>query len=277
MTSINFESLSSFEDSVITLLESGPTGFSDSLVSITNSPTYQYLVRNFWYAPETEAKWLPLFKKAAIISRILRMQSSTSRVVTILGESGTGKELLAEAFAAGRKFVAINCTSLPDQLLESELFGHVSGAFTGALRDKDGLLVEARNGVAFLDEIGDMPPNLQAKLLRVIQNRTVRPVGSNKEQPIQCVIVCASNQDLRQTLRNDLFWRLTTFILELPSLRDRLDEIDWLIRCRLDVAQLLDKEDRVAICEQMRQSTGNFRELQSLVMRTKMKKWLARC
>jgi two-component system response regulator HydG len=131
-------------------------------------------------------------------------------------------------------FMSINCGALPENLLESELFGHVKGSFTGAVRDKQGLFAAARGGTFFLDEVGEMPPSLQIKLLRVLQEREVIPVGATETIPVDVRIVAATNRDLEEEVRrghfrSDLFYRLNVIAIELPSLRDRRDDLVMLI------------------------------------------------
>jgi transcriptional regulator with PAS, ATPase and Fis domain len=164
--------------------------------------------------------------------------------VLITGESGTGKELVARAVharssRANRPFVAVNCGALPADLLESELFGHVRGSFTGAVRDKAGRFEVAQDGTVFLDEIGDMPLPLQVKLLRVLQERTFERVGETQPRPFRARIVTATNQDLvglvaDKRFRQDLFYRLNVVPIALPPLRARREDLDALIRHLLE-------------------------------------------
>jgi two-component system response regulator HydG len=165
-----------------------------------------------------------------IVSRVATTPSS----ILITGESGTGKEVMARAIheRSGRRgaFVAVNCAALPEALLESELFGHVRGAFTDAREARVGLFTEANGGTLLLDEIGDMPSNLQAKLLRVIQERRVRPIGARSEHPVDVRIITATHRDLEARIeagsfREDLYFRLNVVSLHLPPLRERVADI----------------------------------------------------
>ena len=176
--------------------------------------------------------------------RILSKVSQSAHPVLILGESGTGKELVARTIHAygpnGQKpFLPVDCGSLVPSLMESELFGYVKGAFTGANRTKDGLLVAAEGGTVFLDEIGELSLDLQAKLLRALQEREVRPVGANHRIPIRARILAATNRDLaamveKGAFRKDLFYRLNVVNLRLPALRDRREDIPLLAAHFLD-------------------------------------------
>jgi two-component system response regulator GlrR len=185
--------------------------------------------------------------RARIVSHSARMEELLAETqlvarsdasVLIRGESGTGKELLAQAIhqasrRAARPFVAVNCSAIPETLLESELFGHVKGAFTGALHTHRGLFQAADGGTVFLDEIGDMPPALQVKLLRVLQERSVRPVGASATVPIDVRILSATHRDLDAALadgsfREDLVYRLNVVTLNLPTLAERREDIPLL-------------------------------------------------
>ena len=167
----------------------------------------------------------------------------TESTVLIQGESGTGKEVVARyihnlSTRADGPFLSINCGALPENLLESELFGHVKGSFTGAVRDKQGLFAAARGGSFFLDEVGEMPPSLQVKLLRVLQEREAIPVGATEAIPVDVRIIAATNRELEEEIRrgnfrSDLFYRLNVIALNLPPLRDRRDDLLLLLEAFL--------------------------------------------
>jgi DNA-binding NtrC family response regulator len=169
------------------------------------------------------------------VLRTLERAAPSSISVLLLGETGTGKELAArflhEASPRSGPFVALNCAAIPEALLESELFGHVRGAFTGAHEDRTGLVEQAAGGTLFLDEVGEMPTALQAKLLRVLQERQVRRVGDVSDRPVDLRVLAASNRKLEGTgLRSDLYYRLAGLELELPPLRDRTGDLELLTR-----------------------------------------------
>jgi sigma-54 specific flagellar transcriptional regulator A len=173
------------------------------------------------------------------INRAILQVAAHDSTVLILGESGTGKEVVARAIhdaspRAARPFVPVNCGAIPAELLESELFGHEKGAFTGAISTRQGRFEIAHGGTLFLDEIGDMSPAMQVKLLRVLQERVFERVGSNTPIRSQVRIVAATHQDLegaieRGTFRRDLYYRLCVFPIEMPPLRERLDDLDLLV------------------------------------------------
>jgi PAS domain S-box-containing protein len=181
------------------------------------------------------ARSAPMREVFAMLPRIA--ESGATALVT--GESGTGKELVARALHSlsprrKKPFVAVNCAALPESLLESELFGHVAGAFTDAKRDRKGRFAQAAGGTIFLDEIGDMAPSLQTKLLRVLQEREYEPVGSGKTVKSDARVVCATNRDLdalvdEGVFRQDLYYRVNVVRIELPPLRDRKEDIPLLV------------------------------------------------
>ena len=203
--------------------------------------------------------------------------------VLVYGESGTGKEFVVRLIhdqspRAGAPFVSINCAALTETLLESELFGHVRGAFTGAVRDKAGLFEVAGNGTIFLDEIGEVAPTLQAKLLRALQEREIRRVGAERTANVNARVVAATNRDLRGavdagTFREDLYFRLGAFIITVPPLRDRREDIPALVHSfMVRAAARMKKEVRAVSAEAMSalmnyRWPGNVRELQHAVER----------
>jgi len=207
----------------------------------------------------------------------------TDAPVFIAGESGTGKELAAKILhETGRRrtgpFVAVNCAAIPEALLESELFGHARGSFTGAFRDKTGLVEEASGGTFFLDEIGDLPLALQSKLLRVLEEKTVRRVGETRPRPVDVRFVSATNKDLEGEVehgrfRQDLFYRLKIIAIDLPPLRDRPDDAHLLLNHFLDEFARSMRRPRpfvspIALEMMLRYPwPGNVRELQNEVQR----------
>lgn len=213
-----------------------------------------------------------------LVSRV----ATTNSTVLILGESGTGKELIARAIhelsGCRGNFVPVNCGAIPDNLLESELFGHEKGAFTGAIASKPGRFVLAENGTIFLDEIGEMSPHLQVKLLRVLQEKTVEPVGGIKSKAVNVRIVAATNVNLRDEVkagrfREDLYYRLQVVPIELPSLRARPSDITLLADFfSKQFATQIERRPLVFSSEvldafQRYPWPGNIRELENLIER----------
>lgn len=174
----------------------------------------------------------------ALFDLIQRLSSASANVL-ITGESGTGKEIVAKAIHEGgprghKPFVAVNCTAIPDTLMESELFGHVRGAFTGAVANKKGLFEEADGGTIFLDEIGDLDLALQAKLLRVLQEREIKPVGDSNSRKIDVRVIAATHKDLKKAIkegcfREDLYYRLSVIPVVIPPLRHRKEDVPLLV------------------------------------------------
>jgi len=203
--------------------------------------------------------------------------------VFICGESGTGKELIAQAIhfsgaRASSKFVAVNCGAIPDLLLESELFGYVRGAFTGALRDKVGLIEEADNGTCFLDEIGDLSLSLQSKLLRLLQEKEIRRVGENRTRTVNVRFISATNKNIekevdRGNFREDLYYRLKIVTIEVPPLRERKEDLLLLLNHFVDkYSQELKKEKLYFLPRSLElifnySWPGNVRELQNEIQR----------
>ncbi|ODP00730.1 two-component system response regulator GlrR [Klebsiella pneumoniae] len=193
-------------------------------------------------SPATDEAWREaIVTRSPLMLRLLEqagMVAQSDVSVLINGQSGTGKEIVAQAIHNAsprhdKPFVAINCGALPEQLLESELFGHARGAFTGAVSNREGLFQAAEGGTLFLDEIGDMPVALQVKLLRVLQERKVRPLGSNRDIEINVRIISATHRDLpkamaRGEFREDLFYRLNVVSLKIPPLSERTEDIPLL-------------------------------------------------
>ena len=214
---------------------------------------------------------------------LVSVASGSRATVLLSGETGTGKELIAQAIhrESGRRkesFVAVNCAAFPDTLLESELFGHVRGAFTGAERDKRGLFEAASGGTLFLDEVGETSGPFQAKLLRVLQEREVRPVGGTRTRSVDARVVAASNRDLRReaerdAFRQDLFYRLAVFPIHLPPLRKRLRDVVPLAEHFLALHGLREGKPNAGLSPeatrllQAYRWPGNVRELENEIQR----------
>ncbi|MFA6823239.1 MAG: sigma-54 dependent transcriptional regulator [Geobacter sp.] len=223
----------------------------------------------------------PLF--VAALEQVRDVARIPSATVLVTGESGTGKELVARAIhtLSDRRehpFVAVNCASIPAELMESELFGHERGAFTGATIRKTGLFEEANNGTIFLDEIGDMHATLQAKLLRVLEERTVRRVGGSRDLPVELRVIAATNRNLEERIkagsfRADLYYRLNVVPIQLPPLRERKEDIGLLAKYFLDSFSRSFGKDFQGIAPEALQLLesygwpGNVRELKNIIER----------
>jgi DNA-binding NtrC family response regulator len=221
--------------------------------------------------------------KMQAIYRLIGKIADTESTILIQGESGTGKELVARAlhYNSSRQhhpFVTINCSALPDNLLESELFGHKKGSFTGAVMDKVGLFEEGNNGTLFLDEINSMSQQLQTKLLRVLQERQIRQVGDSKQIPVNVRLIAASNESLKAKtrtggFREDLYFRLAVIPIEIPPLRERMEDVPLLVRCFLqkhaDQTGTEQKKMDANAMERLVQYSwpGNVRELENAIER----------
>jgi DNA-binding NtrC family response regulator len=218
------------------------------------------------------ANWLSVLQLAATVA-------PTDSTVLLQGESGTGKEVVARYIheMSGRTtkpFLSVNCGALPESLLESELFGHVKGSFTGAVKDKTGLIAAAMGGTFFLDEVGEMTPATQVKLLRTLQQREVLPVGTTEAIPVDARVIAATNRDLERDVktgqfRSDLYYRLNVIAIHLPPLRQRREDIPLLVEAFLSRARDPNKsvsaEAMGAMCEY--DWPGNVRELENALER----------
>jgi two-component system response regulator PilR (NtrC family) len=279
-------------------VEALKSGAFDYIAKPFDIDELKIIVRNAAERKELEDENLHLrtaleerFTFSNIIGRSARMQeifsvvqriAKTTSTVLISGDSGTGKELIARAihYTSGRrgKFVSINCGALPETLLESELFGHERGAFTGAIREKRGLFHEADRGTVFLDEIGETSTAMQIKLLRVLQDHVVRRVGSNSETQVDVRVIAATNRDLAEsikagTFREDLFYRINVIPITLPPLRQRREDIALLVEHfiakyskTLGVQQKRISADAMRLIEKY-SWPGNVRELENVIER----------
>ena len=217
------------------------------------------------------------------IFELVAQVADTRTNVLVSGESGTGKELVARAIheqseRAGHSFVAVNCGAIPENLLESELFGHVKGSFTGAYQNKEGLFETAEGGTIFLDEVGELPPSLQVKLLRVIQEKTVRRVGGTGDRKIDVRVLSATNKQLDDEVaagrfREDLYYRLNVIQIAVPSLRERRDDIPLLVqhfieKYNRELARNVEAMSDEAMARLMvYHYPGNVRELENVIER----------
>ena len=221
----------------------------------------------------------PMQRLRETIAKLARSQAP----VHISGESGTGKELVAHLIhdrgpRAGQPFIAVNCGAIPHDLIESELFGHLKGSFTGASADKDGLFQAADGGSLFLDEVAELPPAVQVKLLRAIQEKRVRPVGATQERPVDCRILSATHRDLaalvaRGQFRQDLYYRINVIEVKVPPLRERGDDILLLGRHILERLARQEQRTPLRLREAARKALcgypfpGNVRELENILER----------
>jgi len=239
--------------------------------------------RNLREQLQTTFRFESLLGRSPAMARVFELVRKAARAdanILVQGESGTGKELIARAIhanspRAAQAFVPVDCASLPEQLLESELFGHEKGAFTGAVRTKPGLMETADRGTLFLDEIGEMPLGLQAKLLRALQERQIRRVGGTALVDVDVRVVSASNRDLRAAaakgdFRDDLYYRVNVIAIDLPPLRDREGDVELLTHAFLERygkgrVRAID-DDALAALRAYRWP-GNVRELQNVIER----------
>lgn len=249
---------------------------------------YRLKIQNQALTSEIKKTWnrQSIVGKSAAIQNVFDMierVGPSHANVLITGESGTGKEVVARALHNSssrleKPFIAINCTAIPESLMESELFGHTKGSFTGAISDKKGLFEEAQGGTIFLDEIGDLDLSLQAKLLRVLQERTIKAVGSNQFKPIDVRILAATHKDLKtaianHTFREDLYYRLSVIPIVMPPLRHRPEDIPLLANYFLRKYSALNNGKNVAFTQDALRKLmnfswpGNVRELENMVER----------
>jgi DNA-binding NtrC family response regulator len=217
------------------------------------------------------------------IKSVVDKIKDTDATVLITGESGTGKELIAQTIhsssnRAGKPFIAINCAAMPNELLESELFGYKKGSFTGATKDDVGLIRKAENGTLFLDEIGEMNIKLQSKLLRFIQEKEIRQIGDEKNCPVDVRIICSTNRNLKEEIklgnfREDLYYRINVINIVAPPLRERIEDLDLLVPHFIDKYRIsYNKGVKGITDEAMNQLKnydyiGNVRELENIIQR----------
>ena len=251
---------------------------STELLDLCKSSSQTALLRE----PQTSVYFVGEHTLIQRIRSLIQRVASTDATILITGESGTGKEIVARIIhnlssRADRPFVPINCAAIPNDLMESELFGHARGAFTGAHTTRAGMFHLADGGSVFLDEIGEIPLSLQPKLLRVLQNGEVRPVGADRPQAVNVRVIAATNKDLAQeleagTFREDLFYRLQVIPIHLPPLRSRRSDVPLLINHFLEKANRkyhasakISPEASVYMWEY--DWPGNVRELENVVER----------
>ena len=229
--------------------------------------------------------WVMSSPVMQVVERLVRKVAQTNSTVLITGPSGSGKSVIAELIHQNslrneRPFIPVNCGAIPENLLESEFFGHTKGAFTGASKAKRGLFVEADQGTIFLDEIGELPLNLQVKLLHVIEDQNVRAIGSEQPRKIDVRIIAATNQDLERmvqdgSFREDLYFRLNVFQIPLPSLQQRREDLPELIRTfihkesqSMGLPEPIEIRPAAMQCLLTYSWPGNVRELQNVIARS---------
>lgn len=269
--------LSAFADQIVRSLRVSDEIETLEKKLISTETTKMSDLRSTFKCEEIIGSSAALFEVLKIASRI----SATDATVLILGESGTGKELFAKAIHQNSRrkekpFIAINCAAIPNDLLESELFGYEQGAFTGASKSKQGKMEVAHTGTLFLDEIGEMPMALQAKLLRVLQEREFERLGSVKKQKLDIRLICATNRNLKDIVeqgkfRQDLYYRLKVVELSLPALRDRPEDIEELAKHFLKKHAVNGVEctlsDEALAALEIYAWYGNVRELENVMLR----------
>lgn len=230
------------------------------------------------------SKLISCDKKMKQNFEIIKKVAPTDAKVLILGETGTGKELVAQAIyehsnRSNKPFVVFNCAAIPNDLVESYLFGHVKGAFTGAIDDKDGMFKLADGGTLFLDEIGNMNLSTQAKILRVIEEKQIQPIGSNSKIKVDVRIIAATNKDLKEAIKNnefrsDLYYRISEVIIEIPPLRERLCDLHLILS---EIIEEYNKElnknvNSITVAAlgllQKHSWPGNIRELKNVIKNT---------
>jgi two-component system response regulator AtoC len=234
---------------------------------------------------QSNESWVMNSPVMQTVERMVRKVAQTNSTVLITGPSGSGKSVIAELIHQNslrneRPFIPVNCGAIPENLLESEFFGHTKGAFTGASKAKRGLFVEADQGTIFLDEIGELPLNLQVKLLHVIEDQNVRAVGSEQPRKINVRIIAATNQDLERmvregSFREDLYFRLNVFQIPLPSLQQRKEDLPELIRTfihkesqNMGLPEPIEIRPAAMQCLLTYSWPGNVRELQNVIARS---------
>ncbi|WP_019228572.1 sigma-54 dependent transcriptional regulator [Sedimentibacter sp. B4] len=217
------------------------------------------------------------------IKSVVDKIKNTDATVLITGESGTGKEIIAQTIhsssnRAGKPFIAINCAAMPNELLESELFGYKKGSFTGATKDDIGLIRKAENGTLFLDEIGEMNIKLQSKLLRFIQEKEIRQIGDEKNYPVDVRIICSTNRNLKEEIksgnfREDLYYRINVINIVAPPLRERIEDLDLLVPHFIDKYRISYNKGVKGITDDAMNQlknydyVGNVRELENIIQR----------